>query len=240
MFTTVSVRLGSLAFGSAEDLNRFSNAGGFCKSLICGIDRNNIAQGADAVHSLNKTRHVVSAITDSVFPVSPDSIKDKFTILSSNSYDLYITQTALASSALENEFIEMQVSITNPSIATQHHLDLALAHLNAGPGDYGLTLWHGERKADWFLADKIAKELARLGELEKAVVRRAEPIGDWQRAFYCLDMFKGQDPNIHIVLVEPWFLTNKKHQSLAGGDGPIRVGTAIAHGIMNAMKGIPL
>ena len=132
MFTTVSVRLGSLAFGSAEDLNRFSNAGGFCKSLICGIDRNNIAQGADAVHSLNKTRHVVSAITDSVFPVSPDSIKDKFTILSSNSYDLYITQTALASSALENEFIEMQVSITNPSIVTLHNLDISLAHLNDG------------------------------------------------------------------------------------------------------------
>ncbi len=117
---------------------------------------------------------------------------------------------------------------------------VVLAHLNAGPGDYGLTLWHGERKADWFLADKIAKELARLGELEKAVVRRAEPIGDWQRAFYCLDMFKGQDPNIHIVLVEPWFLTNKKHQSLAGGDGPRRVGTAIANGILNTMKGIPL
>jgi len=113
---------------------------------------------------------------------------------------------------------------------------VVLAHLNAGPGDYGLTLYHVNRTADKAVAVAIAAELGRLPEIDRAVTRLATKTGDWKRAYFCLDMFWGADTNIHAALVEPWFMSNTKHQSLAGGDGPIRVGHAIADGILSCVR----
>lgn len=130
-FTTLTARVGDTSFGATTSLNRFSNPQSLCKSLACGVDRNDIATGADAVYSLNKTRHLVSAITPSKFPVEPEAIADKISILDS-SYDLEITQTAVESGALINEFTEIEVRVSNPTSATLSNVNLLFAHVNAG------------------------------------------------------------------------------------------------------------
>ncbi|PCJ25709.1 MAG: hypothetical protein COA96_06700 [SAR86 cluster bacterium] len=130
-FITLGAGIGTQEFGSALALNRFSDPQGLCLSIACGVDRSDIAFGADAIHSLNKTRHLVSAITASVFNVEPSAIEDKISILDYG-YDLDVVQTTVESGALVNEFTEIDVRITNNSSATLSDIDLLFAHVNAG------------------------------------------------------------------------------------------------------------
>lgn len=55
--TAISSANDTHAFGSTLTINRFSNPDSLCLGFACGVDRNDIANGADAVYSLNKTRH---------------------------------------------------------------------------------------------------------------------------------------------------------------------------------------
>ena len=107
---------------------------------------------------------------------------------------------------------------------------VVLCHLNAGGGEYGSVFYLDGQGKD--CARAIATSLGELPELEKAVSRQAKP-DDWtKRAWACLSGYAKTCPvNLTPVLVEPWFLDNKKHQVLAGGDVPQRVGQAIAFGI---------
>ena len=102
-FRTLGAAIGSASdassFGSAFTINRFSNPDSLCLGVACGADRNDIANGADAVYSLNKTRHLVSAISPTVFHVEPSAIEDKITVLG-NVYDLNVVQTTLESLSL--------------------------------------------------------------------------------------------------------------------------------------------
>lgn len=132
LFVTVAAQIGSSAFGQAEPLNRFSNPLELCKSVPCGIDRTDIAHGADAAYSLNKTRHLVSAITPSKFPTDPDALPERNTVSPSLNYDLQIAQTAVDTAALYGEFTEIQVSITNVSGITLENLDVSFVHLDGG------------------------------------------------------------------------------------------------------------
>ncbi|MDA1372314.1 MAG: hypothetical protein O2971_16325 [Proteobacteria bacterium] len=132
MFTTITARLGTYDWGVAEDVNRFSNPEAFCKSLSCGVDRNDIAAGADAVFSMNKTRHLVSALTDSVFPVAPEALEDKLTVTVTQNQALEILQTAIEPAVFQNEFVTIQVDITNTSGVTLNNLDVSFAHLSGG------------------------------------------------------------------------------------------------------------
>lgn len=132
LFVTATAQPGANLFGQAEILNRFSNPLTFCKSVACGVDRNNIAQGADAVYSLNKTRHLVSAITPSAFPAAPESLPNRTTVSASLNYDLEIVQTPVDSVALFGEFTEIQVSITNVSGEMLENMDISFEHLAGG------------------------------------------------------------------------------------------------------------
>lgn len=121
----------SAEFGSAFTINRFSSPDSLCLGFACGVDRNDIADGADAVYSLNKTRHLVSAITPTVFQVEPAAIEDKIAVLG-NVYDLNVVQTTIESSAIVNEFTGFVVDVTNTSSATLSDVDIQLAHVSAG------------------------------------------------------------------------------------------------------------
>lgn len=132
LFLTATAQVGSNNFGQAEPLNRFSSPQQLCKSVACGVDRSDIANGADAAYSLNKTRHLVSAITASKFPVEPDALPDRITVSPSLNHDLQIIQTANNTAALVGEFTEIQVSITNVSGVKLENLDVSFVHLNNG------------------------------------------------------------------------------------------------------------
>ena len=130
-FYTLGAAIGTPALGSALPLNRFSNPNSLCLGIACGVDRNDIANGADAVYSLNKTRHLVSAITPTVFHAEPSAIEEKITLLE-GIYDLEVVQSAVETSAIISEFTEIDVSVTNTSSVTLSNIDLQLAHVSAG------------------------------------------------------------------------------------------------------------
>ncbi len=130
-FYTLGAAIGTPEFGSALLLNRFSNPDSLCLGVACGVDRSDIANGADAVYSLNKTRHLVSAVTPTVFHTEPSAIEEKITLLE-GIYDLEVVQTAVETSAIIGEFTEIDVSVTNTSSVTLSDIDLQLAHVSAG------------------------------------------------------------------------------------------------------------
>lgn len=132
LFVTLAAQIGASVFGQAEALNRFSNPLELCKSVPCGVDRADIAQGADAAYSLNRTRHLVSAITPAKFPAAPETLPDRNTVSPSLNYDLEISQTSVDTAALFGEFTEVQVHITNVSGVTLEHMDISFLHLNGG------------------------------------------------------------------------------------------------------------
>lgn len=130
-FLTLGGGIGTSLLVSAPVITRFSNPDSLCLGIDCGVDRNDIANGADAVYSLNKTRHLVSAITPTVFHTGPSAIVDKISALG-NSYDLEVVQTPVETGALTNEFTEFLVTATNNSSATLSDIDIQLAHVNNG------------------------------------------------------------------------------------------------------------
>lgn len=130
-FRTLGTAIGTSTLGSAFTINRFSNPDELCLGVACGVDRNDIANGADAAFSLNRTRHLVSAITPTVFHTEPSAIEDKIAILG-GIYDLQVSHTTVETAAIVNEFTEFVVEITNPSSVTLSDIDVQLAHVSAG------------------------------------------------------------------------------------------------------------
>ncbi|GJM13242.1 MAG: hypothetical protein DHS20C12_16450 [Pseudohongiella sp.] len=130
-FGTLGTAIGTSSLGDAFTINRFSNPDDLCLGISCGVDRNDIANGADAAFSLNKTRHLVSAITPTVFHAEPSDIMDKITLLG-GIHDVSVTQTTIETAAIVNEFTEFVVEVTNNSSVTLSDLDVQLAHVSAG------------------------------------------------------------------------------------------------------------
>lgn len=130
-FSTIASRIGTPTFGAALPIEEFSNPDKLCLGSTCGVDRSDIANGADAVYSLNKTRHLVSALTPTVTHTDPSAIEDKIAQLG-NLYDLEVLQTTVETSAIVNEFTEFNVSVTNTSAVTLSDIDVQLAHVSDG------------------------------------------------------------------------------------------------------------
>jgi len=166
-FATLTAQLGTLSFGQVELLNRFSNPLALCQSIACGVDRNNLAQGADAVYSLNKTRHLVSAITPAVFAVEPDALPDRLTISSSANYAIDIQQTPVDVGALYNEFTEIQVSITNVSGQTLENMDVSFLHLNGGVVSSEPQLYLNSNSTCYVLGPNLSEVALQVGDAEQ-------------------------------------------------------------------------
>ena len=131
-FTTVMAREGNQNFGTAKSINVFSNSEGFCESLTCGTDRGDLIDGADAVHSMNRSRHVVSALSDSVFPATAEEIPDKTTILDDTDSGITLRVLAAEGAALLNNYAQMVLQVENTSASTMSNLNISLLNLNDG------------------------------------------------------------------------------------------------------------
>ncbi len=129
-FRTIATRVGAPDFGTAVDVNRFSNPDSLCVGLPCGIDSSNIAMGADAVQSLTLTRHVVNAINDPVIPVSP--IPTRLTPTFSNAIDVLVDHQSLEEGALTQAFAEFTLAVTNPFNEPLYDLAVSAVHLDNG------------------------------------------------------------------------------------------------------------
>lgn len=165
VFATQSTRLGTAGlFGQAQILERFSNPASLCLSLTCGVDRGDLINGADAVYSLNKTRHVVSAINDSPFSVAADSIGDRQTVSGSQDYDLEVVHWATDVAALQNEFTRMNVSITNRAGITLHDLDVSLLHLANGQLNNEIQVYENTAPACRILASDLGSAPTVVGD----------------------------------------------------------------------------
>ncbi|PCI80590.1 MAG: hypothetical protein COB20_02870 [SAR86 cluster bacterium] len=162
-FLTLGAAIGTPSFGSAFTINRFSNPNSLCLGVDCGVDRNDVANGADAVYSLNKTRHLVSAITPTIFHVEPSAIEDKIAVLGSV-YDLNVVQTSVETSAIINEFTEFVVNVTNTSSVTLSDIDIQLAHVNTGSIVEGAQYYETSSSLCTILGSKLSAAAVVVGD----------------------------------------------------------------------------
>jgi hypothetical protein len=132
-FRTIATRVGGQEFGTAADVNRFSNPAFLCMSLSCGVDEFDIAQGANAALSLNETRHVVNAINDAGISAA---IAEQRTLVPNNNYDLEVSHTTVETGALVGAFTEFEVAVSNNGSETLHDLNLTTIHLDNGFLDF--------------------------------------------------------------------------------------------------------
>ena len=131
-FTTLGIAPGSAAYGSAQPLKRFSSPDYLCLSQPCGINRNDLARGADAMDSLRRTRHVISALSPTVFPVTAADWQDRPTPGPGNGYDLDVVHATEEAGALQGAFTRYHVTVTNPNPVTLYDMALSLVHLDRG------------------------------------------------------------------------------------------------------------
>ena len=131
-FRTIMTRTSVLNSGEAEDLNRFSNPDIVCKGLPCGLPGTDLGQGANAVLSLNQTRHVVSALNATVLPIVSADLAIRRTPTRSNGIDIDVSQNAVESGTLVGAFAEFRVAVTNTFSERLHDLTLSALHLDNG------------------------------------------------------------------------------------------------------------
>lgn len=132
-FRTIATRVGGQDFGTAADVNRFSNPAFLCMSLSCGVDESDIALGANAALSLNETRHVVNAINDAGISTA---IAEKRTVIPNNGFDLEVSHTTVEAGALVGAFTEFELAVSNNGPETLHDLNLTTIHLDNGFLDF--------------------------------------------------------------------------------------------------------
>ena len=130
-FRTIATRVGKIEnLGTAEDVNRFSNPEILCTGLACGIDSDDIAQGANAVLSLNQTRHVISALNSPAIPIT--DLSTKYTPSFSNGIDVEVDHQAVEAGAFIDAFAEYEITVTNTYTETLHDMNVSAIHLDNG------------------------------------------------------------------------------------------------------------
>lgn len=111
--------------GSSENtrLNLLSSPERLCLGQPCGVDRGSLAEGADAVFSLNATRHVIADLAPTVKPITAEDNQPKITINEKNSGALEVLQYPNKSTALVGDWVPYQVEARNTSGSVLHNLE---------------------------------------------------------------------------------------------------------------------
>ncbi len=165
-FSTLMVGQGGQPAPTAPGLLRFSNPAAICNNFACGVDREDLATGADAVNSLNRTRHVVSQLSATEFNFSA---LDRETILDGNGAEISISHSPTESGAIISDFAEFGVVITNDSSEALSDLVIAVSHLNDGAVSTEAQTYHIESDRCVILGPDLATEGTVLeGITEKA------------------------------------------------------------------------
>jgi len=108
---------------STTRLDRFSSPTRLCRGRPCGIDRFNLASGADAVFSLNATRHMISDLSPTRIPLKSVDNDLKNTIRQQNRGAIGVVQFPSVNSAEVGDWVSYQVEARNNSAKTLRHLE---------------------------------------------------------------------------------------------------------------------
>lgn len=106
---------GGQPFGSVPRVNLFSDPRKLCLGHACGVDQDDIALGADAVRSMNYTRHLVGALTDRTVSPEPVLVDPLTQVAAVASGQLTVQMTALNTAAFLQDFIRVRVDVRNNS-----------------------------------------------------------------------------------------------------------------------------
>lgn len=111
--------------GSSENtkLNLLSSPKRLCLGRPCGIDRGNLAEGADVVFSLNATRHVIADLTPSIKALTAEDSQPKVTIHGGNLNALEVVQYPNKNAGLVGDWVSYQVEARNTSNTELHNLE---------------------------------------------------------------------------------------------------------------------
>lgn len=106
-------------------------------------------------------------------------------------------------------------------------------HVNAGGGSYGLSCYDSRSRAGKGLSDCIADDLATL-----TGSARSEPASPdkWSNAYHTIKGCYEGPANLSGCCFEPGFIDSEAHRWLWYADGLVRVGEALAAGVLAWME----
>lgn len=109
--------------GRGTRINLFSNPERLCLGRPCGVDRNSLVSGADAVFSLNATRHLIADLSPTVKPLSSADIDPRITIDAANNESIEVRQFSNSRSIIRGDWVFIQVEARNTSSSVLNHLE---------------------------------------------------------------------------------------------------------------------
>ena len=118
-------------------------------------------------------------------------------------------------------------------IAREHPDDMCAyiaCHLNAGGGDYSLTLHDYRSRGGEKLAKAISLEMsAQVPEIRRHLSQAASP-EQWTNGYYTIKGIYAGPGNLSGMCFEPVFMDNVDHQALLTDEGLTILGQALAEG----------
>ena len=109
----------------------------------------------------------------------------------------------------------------------------AACHVNAGGGSYGLVCYDARSKNGRALSDTVSGELGQL--VEKSRSEAASP-ESWTNAYNTIKGIYEGPGNLSGICYEPGFIDSADHRGLWYADGLVRVGEALAAGVVDYLE----
>ena len=106
-------------------------------------------------------------------------------------------------------------------------------HVNAGGGSYGLVCYDSRSSAGEYLSDAVSAELGKL--VSKSRSEAASP-SLWGNAYNTISGVYEGPANLSGICFEPGFIDSEENAHLWYADGLVRVGEALAAGILNYLE----
>ena len=106
-------------------------------------------------------------------------------------------------------------------------------HVNAGGGSYGLVCYDKRSGAGKLLSDAVSSELEKL--VGKSRSEAASP-SSWTNAYNTISGVYEGPANLSGICFEPGFIDSEENRHLWYADGLVRVGEALAAGILNYLE----
>lgn len=106
-------------------------------------------------------------------------------------------------------------------------------HVNAGGGSYGLVCYDKRSRSGKHLSDAVSSELGKL--VGKSRSEAASP-SSWANAYNTISGVYEGPANLSGICYEPGFIDSEENRHLWYADGLVRVGEALAAGILNYLE----
>ena len=106
-------------------------------------------------------------------------------------------------------------------------------HVNAGGGSYGLVCYDSRSKAGKSLSDAVSATLEPLAGKSRSEAASPE---NWGNAYNTIKGIYEGPGNLSGICYEPGFIDSDDHRGLWYADGLVRVGEALAAGVVDYLE----